>query len=489
MAHTLQEIDAVIAQGPFHPTWSELATNTVPAWWAHAKFGIFSHWGVFTVPEFGSEWYSRNMYIQGSAPFKHHVATYGPQDKFGYKDFIPLFTAKEFDADKWLDLIQASGAQYYMPVAEHHDGFQLYKSTLSHYNSVEMGPHRDVIGELRQATLARGLHFTLSNHRAEHWFFMSHGREFPSDIHGDLKRGDFYWPAMPEPKDHFDTRSQPYPTQEYLEDWLLRNCELVDNYQPELVYFDWWIQHEAFKPYLLKFAAYYYDRAAQWGKQVSICYKNQAMAWGSGIKEMERGGFNTAQPFHWQTDTAIARNSWSYTTTLDYKEAPEILCTLIDTVSNNGNLLLNFGPKADGSIADKDRQILTAIGAWLKANGAGIYGSYPWEKSAEGPTQAASGAFSDSKAQVYTPEDFRFTSKDGAIYAYQLAPGESTEAVVKTFAAMPAGHEDEGYNGIIKHVEQLGVGDVPFTRDEAGLHIAGQMVADGVPRGFKIISE
>ena len=174
---------------------------------------------------------------------------------------------------------------------------------------------------------------------------------------------------------------------------------------------------------------------------------------------------------------------------MDYKEAPEILCTLIDTVSNNGNLLLNFGPKADGSIADKDRQILTAIGAWLKVNGAGIYGSFPWEKSAEGPTQAASGAFSDSKAQVYTPEDFRFTSKDGAIYAYQLAPGESTEAVVKTFAAMPAGHEDEGYNGIIKHVEQLGVGDVPFTRDEAGLHIAGQTVADGVPRGFKIISE
>ncbi|ERL64289.1 alpha-L-fucosidase [Schleiferilactobacillus shenzhenensis] len=489
MAHTLAEIDARIAQGPFHPQWDELATNTVPAWWADAKFGIFTHWGVFTVPQFENEWYSRNMYVQGSNAFKHHVATYGPQNKFGYKDFIPLFTAEKFDPDNWLDLIQASGAQYYMPVAEHHDGFQLYKSALSHYNAFEMGPHRDVIGELRKATLARGLHFTLSNHRAEHWFFMSHGKDFDSDIKEPLKKGDFYWPAQPEPKDHFDAKSEPYPTQEYLEDWLLRNCELVDNYQPEMVYFDWWIQHEAFKPYLLKFAAYYYDRAAEWGKQVSICYKNQAMAWGSGIKEMERGGFNSAQPFHWQTDTAIARNSWDYTTTLKYKDAPEILDTLIDTVSNNGNLLLNFGPKADGSIADTDRRILTAIGDWLKDNGEGIDGSHPWELSAEGPTQAAGGTFSDATAPAYTPADFRFTSKKGAIYAYQLAPGDTADATLTTFKTMPAGHEDEGYNGIISRVEQLGVGVVPYVLDETGLHISGQEVTKGMPRGFKIVPE
>lgn len=203
------------------------------------------------------------MYIQGSEEFKHHVETYGEHRKFGYKDFIPMFRAEKFNADEWAELFKKAGARYVVPVAEHHDGFQMYKSELSHFNAFEMGPKRDVLGELKEAFEKQGLIFGASSHRVEHWFFMSHGKEFDSDIKEPLKCGDFYWPAMPEP-DHHDLFSEPAPSQEFLEDWLLRTCEIVDRYRPRLVYFDWWIQHSAVKPYLKKFAAYYYNRAHEW---------------------------------------------------------------------------------------------------------------------------------------------------------------------------------------------------------------------------------
>ena len=210
-------IEAVANAGPFAPTWESLAHNQAPSWFADAKFGIFTHWGLYTVPEYRNEWYSRNMYIQGYPEFDHHRATYGPQNEFGYKDFIPMFRAEAFDADEWASLFARAGARYIMPVSEHHDGFQMYRSALSHWNSMEMGPHRDVLGELRTAATRAGLHFCTSNHRAEHWWFMGHGREFDSDVREPMRRGDFYWPAMPEPNE-FDTASEPAPTTEYLEE-------------------------------------------------------------------------------------------------------------------------------------------------------------------------------------------------------------------------------------------------------------------------------
>lgn len=256
----LKLIDKVIEQGPFKDTWESLEQYDVAKWYQKAKFGIFIHWGLYSIPAFGSEWYSRNMYIQGSKEYEHHIKTYGPQKEFGYKDFIPMFKAEKFDPEVWADLFEKAGARYVMPVAEHHDGFQMYKSDLSPFNSYEMGPKRDILGELSQAFEKRGIKACASSHRIEHWFFMGEGKKFDSDIHDPLACGDFYWPAMPEP-DHYDLFSEPTPTKEFLEDWLLRCCELVDKYRPKLIYFDWWIQHHAVKPYLKKFAAYYYNRA------------------------------------------------------------------------------------------------------------------------------------------------------------------------------------------------------------------------------------
>ena len=255
----LEEIDRVIEQGPYTDTWESLSAYEPPKWYRDGKFGIFIHWGIYSVPAFGNEWYSRNMYIQGSKEYEHHTAVYGKHESFGYKDFIPLFTADRFDAAAWADLFTEAGAAYVVPVAEHHDGFMMYRSEISRWNAWEMGPKRDVLGELTKECQKRGMVNGASSHRAEHWFFMGHGREFDSDIKEPMERGDFYWPAMPEP-DHHDIYGKPEPTKEYLNDWLVRTCEIIDRYQPKVLYFDWWIQHSSFKPYLRKLAAYYYNR-------------------------------------------------------------------------------------------------------------------------------------------------------------------------------------------------------------------------------------
>ena len=248
------------------------------------------------------------MYIQGREEWEYHRKVYGDHTKFGYKDFIPMFRAENFHPEEWAALIKASGAGYAFPVAEHLDGFQMYRSRISRYNVYNMGPHRDILGELKTAFEKQGIHFCTSSHRAEHWFFMGHGREFSSDVREPMQRGDFYWPAMEEPE-HEDLKSSPYPDEEFLSDWLVRTCELVDEYSPDLLYFDWWIQHEAFKPYLKKAAAYYYNKCADAGKKGAICYKHDAMAFGSGIPDVERGSFGEAKPYLWQTDTSVARNA------------------------------------------------------------------------------------------------------------------------------------------------------------------------------------
>ena len=485
MKISLEEIKKVANQGPFYPDWDSLATYQVPNWFKGAKFGIFVHWGLYSIPAFGSEWYSRNMYIQGTAEFEHHVKTYGSHKDFGYKDFIPLFTAEKFQAEEWVQVFKEAGARYIFPVAEHHDGFQLYESQLSPFNSVEMGPKRDILQELKQATDQAHLHFCTSSHRAEHHFFFSHGKEFDSDIAKEVSRDELYWPAMPEP-DHHDLFGQPYPDQEFLDDWLLRTCELVRDYQPEILYFDWWIQHIAFKEHLKLFAAYYYNLGVATGKPASICYKHDALAFGSGIVEMERGGFAEIQPFTWQTDTAIARNSWGYTEQLDYKSAKEIIQTLIDVVSKNGNLLLNIGPKGDGSIPERDQAILKEIGTWLEVNGPAIYDSYAWRQFGEGPTQPASGPFSDDDTVTYTHQDFRFTAKGGSVYVFAMEPVMDQWLTVEALADERE-NPSSRFHGIIKSVSLLDYEKaLKWEQTSQGLRIFLSEVETNLPLVFKV---
>src|SRR5882724_27075 len=178
-AAILKEVDRAAQQGPFRADWESLQHYETPAWYKDAKFGIFIHWGVYSVPAFGNEWYPRNMYHEGSEEYKHHIATYGTQDKFGYKDFVPMFKAERFDPAAWAKLFKEAGAKYVVPVAEHHDGFAMYDSGLSNWTAAKKGPHRDVIGELAKAVRAEGLHFGASSHRVEHNFFLGVGRAMP----------------------------------------------------------------------------------------------------------------------------------------------------------------------------------------------------------------------------------------------------------------------------------------------------------------------
>ncbi|MGB8215101.1 MAG: alpha-L-fucosidase [Anaerolineales bacterium] len=429
----LENVEKCISAGPFRADWDSLSAFQIPAWYQDGKFGIFIHWGVYSVPAFGSEWYPRNMYQQGTPEFDHHIATYGPQRKFGYKDFIPLFKADKFDPRFWADLFQKAGARFVVPVAEHHDGFQMYDSALSSWNAARMGPKRDVIGELAGAVREKGLVFGYSNHRAEHFFFFDGGLKFDSDVN-DPGAADFYGPPHPAPRELSDLEDA-RPTKEHMEDWLARNCELVEKYQPQLVWFDWWIQNLAFKPYLKKFAAYYYNQAATWNKEVAINYKFQAFEKGTAVFDVERGQLADIAPYFWQTDTSISKNSWGYIHGQDYKSAEAILCDLIDIVSKNGALLLNIGPRSDGTIPEPEQAILEEIGKWLSINGEAVYGTRPWQVFGEGPTEVVAGSFNDTKRTPFTGEDIRFTKNGDTLYATVLKWPESGHVLVKSLVA------------------------------------------------------
>ncbi|MDN8589203.1 alpha-L-fucosidase [Chryseobacterium mucoviscidosis] len=476
----LQHIEATIDEGKFKDNWNSLSAIQVPEWYRNAKFGIFIHWGLYSVPAFDNEWYSRNMYMEGSKAHEHHLAVYGPPKDFGYKDFIPMFRAENFDADEWAALFKKAGARYVMPVAEHHDGFQMYKSAISHYNTVEMGPKRDLLGEMKAAYEKQGLVLCVSSHRAEHWFFMSHGKAFDSDIKEPLRRGDFYWPAMPEP-DHHDLYGSP-PTDEYLEDWLIRCCELVDEYQPSVFYFDWWIQTAAFKPYLKKFSAYYYNKGEEWGIPVAINYKHDAFMLGCAVPDVERGQFADLKPYFWQTDTAVAKNSWCYTENNDYKSAVEIIRDLVDIVSKNGSLLLNIGPKADGTVPDEDKNILLAIGQWLEVNGEAIYDTTFWRTYGEGPTEVKEGQFTDGETKIFTSEDIRFTVKESFLYATVLVYPENGTVHIRSLK-----ENSHHFHGLIRNIQVLGFDEEPeWSRTEESLTITTRNVHSGSPVVFKL---
>lgn len=431
-AAVLKRARTMAANGPFRPDWPSLQTYQPPLWYQDAKFGIFIHWGVYSVPAFGGEWYSRLMYKQDSKEYAHHVATYGPQDRFGYKDFIPQFTAKAYDPVAWAKLFKQAGARYVVPVAEHHDGYAMYDSRLSDWTAVKTGPRRDLIGAFATAARAQGLHFGLSSHRAEHDWFFDEGRKIASDVN-DPRYLELYGPAQLRlmGKDDADLFGDfTAVSQAWVDDWLARTAELVELYDPELIYFDWWIGKAEFRAALPAMLAQYYNSKAAQGRQAVVNYKLGSMPVGAGVLDIERGQAPGIQPSAWQTCTSISDKAWGFIENDTYKSAGQLIHLLIDVVSKNGNLLLNVGPHADGSIPPAARDTLLAMGQWLGVNGEAIYGSRPWRVFGEGPTEIADGSFQETKTKPYTAKDFRFTTRDGRLYVLQLSAPEGDQALV-----------------------------------------------------------
>ncbi len=438
-----------IPEGPFEPTWESLARHeAAPKWFRDAKFGIYFHWGVYSVPAFGSEWYPRWMHVKGHRVWKHHVQTYGPPDKFGYHDFIPMFKAEHFDADAWADLFAKAGARYAGPVAEHHDGFSMWASRVNPWNAKAMGPKRDIVGELERAIRKRGMRFVTTFHHARNLTHYPRVQGWPTTstdpklriLYGNLPKDQFY------------------------RIWLAKLIEVVDGYKPDIIWFDSWLDSVPEK-YRLTFLAYYFNRAHQWGKQVVVTRKQRDLPLSLSVEDFEKGRANRLTKNVWLTDDTISRGSWCYTTSLRIKTAEEIIHTLVDIVSKNGCLLLNISPKADGTIPDDQRQVLLEIGNWLASCGEAIYGTRPWVIFGEGPTRLRKGGHFVRSVR-YTVKDIRFSTRGDTLYAIFLGIPEGT-ATIRSLATT-AGL----CGGKVQKVTLLGSGKpLGFTQDAEGLHV------------------
>ena len=485
----LKKIDNVIENGYYKDNWDSLKNHPVPNWYRNAKFGIFFHWGVYAVPAYCNEWYCRYMYKdfecrKGKNCYQYHLENFGNPREFGYKDLVPLFKAEKFDANEWISLFKEAGAKFIMPVAEHCDGFQMYDSDLSDWCISKMGPCKDTFKELKKASEENGLVFTASSHRAEHYWFMSNVNTCESDMDKPAEYSHIYWPSIS--LDCIDKKNLLNETnveidELFMEDWLARTCEIVDKYQPKIMYFDWWVQVIPFKAYLKKFMAYYYNRALEWNEEVTVNFKNDGFGFGCGVSDIERGQLSDVSPYYWQNDTAVAKYSWCDTKGNDFKESYEILCDMVDVVSKNGSLLLNVGPKADGTITLQETKVLKEIGAWMKVNGEAIYDSFPWRKYGEGVTKTSEGHHSELNRNSYTSEDFRFTFKNGYLYAFVMKYPEDGILRIKTL-----GKNSKQFNAIIESVEILGTSKCEYDLCDDYLMVRGEGLATNAPVCVKI---
>ncbi|MFR9617831.1 MAG: alpha-L-fucosidase [Rikenellaceae bacterium] len=451
----------------FQPDSASIAQNyTIPDWFTDSKLGIFIHYGVYTVPSYGSEWYSRWMYTENSEIHKHHEKTFGPVTEFGYKDFIPMFQAPKFDATEWATLFKESGAKYVVPVAEHHDGFSMYKSAWNPWNSVEMGPHKDFVGELSVAVKKAGLHFGLSSHRAENPWFYNEGMKFPSDVRDTdctlygqrIERPE--GKGMTAEYGRYEGSNEESRTQ-----WLLHMYELIDLYQPELIWFDWTVGKYPFQPTFYKFMAYYYNSARDWGKEVVV---NTKVGFGDNIQvfDIERGKSERIRHFAWQTDTSIGNKSWSYTPDEQNKTPNHVVDDFIDIVAKNGNLLLNVGPKLEGTITDEQASVLRNLGAWLGVNGEAIYNTRHWVRWGEGDAKATAGYMTDRVATKYSAHDIRYTMNGDYLYAIALDWEDGATITLRSLAAA------NGDNIKVTDVSMLGTNEkIKWSQTAEGLKI------------------
>ena len=460
-----------IAEGPFKGARQSLEAYRAPDWFRDAKFGIWAHWGPQSAAEAG-DWYARNMYIQGSPQYRHHVKTYGHPSKFGFKDVIPTWKADRFDPDYLVGLYKKAGAKYFVSMGVHHDNFDLWNSKHQKWNAVEMGPKKDVVGLFRDAARKHDLKFGVSEHLwiSYKWFAVSHLADKTGELKGVPYDGaNAEWSSLYHDNAH--------PTQDFKWDnsntpeawkrqWFLRIKDLVDNYQPDLLYTDGAIP---FDQWGLNLVAHHYNQnAKRHGGNCEAVYnskRREDSAVGTCVLDVERGIVESIWPSPWQTDTCVGQ--WHYNRGQHYKTPETVIQMLVDIVSRNGNLLLNFPLPNSGMLDDQELAILSEITDWMKINSEAIYGTRPWKIFGDGPGTASAAAktgFNENRRKALTAEDCRFTTKGDTLYAFFMGWPQKQVTIV------PLGTNSKQQAGKIQNVELLGFGGkLEWTQNEQGL--------------------
>jgi alpha-L-fucosidase len=421
-----------VAEGPYKPTDQSLSQYQYPEWFRDAKFGIWSHWGPQAVPRQG-DWYAKRLYQEGSPGYKYHLEHYGHPSEFGYKDIIPLWKAERWDPEKLMELYKKAGAKYFVSMGTHHDNFFLWNSKLNKWNSVNMGPKKDVVALWQQAAKKQDLKFGVSEHLGASytWFQTAHGADKQGPEAGvpydgaNLNYQDLYHANATQDDKDWLTKNPAFQLE-----WYRSIKELVDNYQPDLLYSD---SPMPFGDVGRTLIAHYYNQdITKNSGRLNAVYTCKQPSGGLWVQDVERGVLDTVSAYPWQTDTSIG--DWYYRTGQKYKTSTEVIQMLVDIVSKNGNLLINVVQTPEGDLEPDMHAILEEIGVWTNANGEGIYGSRPWKIYGEKPSNtpvAKRGRFDEN--YKFTSKDIRFTTKDNTLYAFCLGKPE-TDVMIKSLA-------------------------------------------------------
>jgi alpha-L-fucosidase len=498
--------DEQIANGPFQPTWQSLKQYKTPEWYKDAKFGIWAHWGAQCQPEQG-DWYARFMYDEGSKQYNFHVKKYGHPSRFGFKDVINDWKAENWNPVQLMELYKHAGAQYFVGMASHHDNFDNYNSKYQPWNSVNMGPKKDIIGGWAKAAREQGLHFGVSVHSAHAWLFYETAQR--SDKKGDLmgvpydgklqkKDGKGTWWEGFDPQDLY-AQNHPLsqgsdnvanihkqwdwnngatlPDKAYCDKFLNRTIDLINQYDPDLIYFDdtavplWPVSDAG-----LKIAAHLYNNSiikkgkleAVLNGKVLDLEQRQCMVW-----DIEKGLSNNLEPFVWQSDTCLG--SWHYDRSIydnhQYKTAKMVIHNLIDIVSKNGTMLLSVPVRGDGTIDSDETAIVEEIATWMKTNGECIFSTRPWKIFGEGPAQESAKpltaqGFNEGGGKPFSSLDYRFTTKGNTLYIIALGWPENGKALIKSLSKGNSLRPES-----INRVELLGRGELKFELKEEGLEV------------------
>lgn len=447
------------ADAKFKDNINNLVQNyETPEWFRDAKFGVFIHWGAYSVPASNTEWYPREMYTDNNVR-SWHTAAFG--SSFGYKDFLPSFTADKYNPADWADLFKRSGVKYIVPVAEHHDGFAMYDSQETRWNATNIGPKKDLITPLAEEIKKAGLKFGVSNHFWENnWFY---GKREGSDVLNTIYYDLYNTPYPGEDKPLYGN-TENKPNNIHKQNWFDRSMELVEKFDPDLIYYDW-----QFAPNsnAVQFLSYYYNRALESKPDGVVVNSKFNFPDNSVVLDVERGQLSGIREYPWQTDTSISDASWGYIENDTYKETVDLLGALVDIVSKNGNFLLNVGPDRRGEIPESARKVFLEIGKWLDTNGEGIYSTRPWTEFGEGPTTVSEGNFSDNIK--FNEKDFRYViDKEGKVlYATGLKWPKGSSITLSKLCSASVNLDT------LTEISLLGSNEaISYTQDKDGLKIS-----------------